>query len=183
MIHPSVLPKKNSSTPANLVHHQILTQCLQLQSEIHGCLCIEDFIYMNTPFNGHCKGSIDCRSEDAKNPSDELGISYRYISGTFAYPGNGSERPLDGCCGGVAWTEQGEPMGWFQFQSKERPLVYIAPFEQSRYRLSQRRLRSGIDCLFAVMYFAVSSSRHISISFPVLLYILCLYLRRTRLYN
>lgn len=102
-------------------------------------LRIGDFMYMNTPFNGHCKGSI-VGVKMLRIPSDEPGRPHRYIFGTSAYLGNGSERPLDGCCEGVAWTEQGEAIGQFRFLSKERPLAYITSFEhliELGYRLSQ----------------------------------------------
>lgn len=62
-------------------------------------------------------------------PSDERGIAHRYIFGTFAYLGNRSERHLDGCCGGVAWTKQGEAIGQIRVQSKDWPLVYITSLE------------------------------------------------------
>lgn len=102
-------------------------------------LCIGDFMYMNTPFNGHCKGSV-VGVETVRIPSDEPGIPHLYIFGISAYLGNGSERPLDGCCGGVAWTEQGEAIGQFRILSKERPLAYITSFEhliELGYQLSQ----------------------------------------------
>lgn len=91
-------------------------------------LCIGDYMYMNTPFNGHCEGCF-VGTKTARIPSNEPGIPHRYIFSTFAYLGNGSERPLDGCCGGVVWTEQGEAIGQFRFLSKERSLAYITSFE------------------------------------------------------
>lgn len=102
-------------------------------------LCIGDYMYMNTTFNGHCEGCF-VGMKTARIPSDEPGIPHHYIFGTFAYLGNGSERLLDGCCGGVVWTEQGEAIGQFRFLSKERSLAYITSFEhliQLGYQLSQ----------------------------------------------
>lgn len=96
-------------------------------------------MYMNTTFNGHCEGCF-VGTKSARIPSDEPGIPHHYIFGTFAYLGNGSERLLDGCCGGVVWTEQGEAIGQFRFLSKERSLAYITSFEhliQLGYQLSQ----------------------------------------------
>lgn len=96
-------------------------------------------MHMNTPFNGHRVGVV-VGVKMLRIPSDEPETRHRYVFGSFAYLGNGSERPLDGCCGGVAWTEQGDAIGQFRLMSKEWPLAYFTSFEdlvKLGYRLSQ----------------------------------------------
>lgn len=82
MFHSSVLPKE-SSTAVTLT---------SIRNRLK--LCIGDFMYMNTPFNGHCTGSV-VAVKTARITSDDPEIPHRYIFGTFAYQGNGSKRPLD----------------------------------------------------------------------------------------
>lgn len=65
---------------------------------------------MDTPFSDHC-GDIVVGVRIAMLLSDEPAKPHRYVFVVFSYVGNGSDKNLDGCCGGVVWTEESEPIG------------------------------------------------------------------------
>ena len=83
---------------------------------------------MDTPFNGHCEGIV-VAVRVSRLPSDEPVTPHLYVYGTFSYIGNGSAKPLDGCCGGVVWTEEFEPISQFRYLNKENCMAYITSFE------------------------------------------------------
>lgn len=83
---------------------------------------------MDTPFNGHCEGIV-VAVRMMRLPSDKLVTLRRYVVGAFDYIGNGSAQALDGCCGGVVWTEEFEPIGQFRYLDKEDCTAYITSFE------------------------------------------------------
>ena len=82
---------------------------------------------MDTTFNGHCEGVV-VAVRMMRLPSDEPVTPHRYVVGTFDYIGNGSAQPLDGCCGGVVWTEESKPIGQFRYFDKDCT-AYIISFE------------------------------------------------------
>lgn len=92
-------------------------------------LCIGDLLHMDTPFNGHCEGIV-VAVRMMRLPSDEPATPHRYVAETFDYIGNGSAQPLDGCCGGVVWTEEFEVIGQFRCLDVEDCTAYITSFEQ-----------------------------------------------------
>ena len=83
---------------------------------------------MDTPFNGHCEGVV-VAIRMMRLPSNEPDKPHRYEVGTFDYVGNGSAQPLDGCCGGVVWTEEFEPIGQFCYLDKEDYTAYVTSFK------------------------------------------------------
>lgn len=83
---------------------------------------------MDTPFNGHCEGIV-VAVRMMRLPSDKPVTPHRYVVGTFDYIGNGSAQPLDGCCGGVVWTEEFEVIGQFRCLDVEDCTAYITSFE------------------------------------------------------
>lgn len=91
-------------------------------------LCIGDSLHMDTPFNGHCEGIV-VAVRMMRLPSDEPATPHQYVSGTFQYIGNGSAQPLDGCCGGVVWTEEFEVIGQFRYLDVEDCTAYTTSFE------------------------------------------------------
>ena len=90
-------------------------------------LCIGDSLHMDTPFNGHCEGIV-VAVRIMRLPFDEPVTPQRYVFGAFDYIGNGSAQLLDGCCGGVVWTEEFEPIGQFHYFDKEDCTAYITSF-------------------------------------------------------
>lgn len=91
-------------------------------------LCIGDTLHIDTPFNGHCD-CIVVAVRMMRLPSDEPAALYRYVVGTFGYFGNGSAQPLGGCCGGVVWTDEVEPIGQLCYLDKEDSTAYITSYE------------------------------------------------------
>ena len=91
-------------------------------------LRIGDSLHMDTPFNGHCEGRV-VAVRMMRLPSDEPVTEHRYVVGTFDYIGNGTTQPLDGCCGGVVWTEKFEPIGQYRYLEKGACTAYITSFE------------------------------------------------------
>lgn len=83
---------------------------------------------MDTPFNGHCEGIV-VAVRIMRLPSNEPVTPQRYVFGAFDYIGNGSAQLFNGCCGGVVWTEEFEPIGQFHYLDKEDCTAYITSFE------------------------------------------------------
>lgn len=83
---------------------------------------------MDTQFNVHYE-SIVVAVRIMRLLSDEPATLPRYVVGTFAYIGNGSAQPPDGCCGGVVWTDEFEPFDQFHYLDKEDCTAYIISFE------------------------------------------------------
>lgn len=83
---------------------------------------------MDSPFNCYCNGIIFA-VRMISLPSDESVTPHRYELGTFDYLGNSSAQRLDGCCRGVVWMEEFEPIGQSRYLDKEDCTAYITSFE------------------------------------------------------
>lgn len=89
-----------------------------------------DFIYMNTPFNGHCEGTY-VAARFGLLPSDEPGQEHTYFVSTIGYFGQHSDRILDGACGAPVWTKEFDIIGQFRFTGlKSDKFAYMPSFEQ-----------------------------------------------------
>ncbi|MCJ1385699.1 hypothetical protein MMC17_008822 [Xylographa soralifera] len=89
---------------------------------------VGDAIHMNTPFNGHCEGSV-LKIELARILANENSNEVRYLSGMFLYFGNGGDRLFDGCCGAPIWNDDFEVLGQFRFQNNNDDLCYATTYD------------------------------------------------------
>jgi hypothetical protein len=88
-----------------------------------------DYVYMNTPFNGVCEGSLMRVSwcfqrATEKHPKQQ---ETRTLISLFTYWGNGSNLFLEGCCGGVIWDKNLDVLGQFRYQDKDGQMLAYAP--------------------------------------------------------
>ena len=92
-------------------------------------LQVGDSIYMDTPYNGRCEGTLMV-VDVLRIPSDEPADDVEYAVGTLGYFGNGADTLSDGCCGGVIWNSQYDVIGQFGFQaSGTHDFVYCPTFQ------------------------------------------------------
>ena len=95
-------------------------------------LRVGDFIYMDTPYNGRCEGTL-INVEVLRNPSNEPADDTEYVIGVFGFFGNGADTLFDGCCGGVIWNSDYDVLGQFRFQQAGAGnLCYCPTFETLR---------------------------------------------------
>lgn len=95
-------------------------------------LRVGDPIFMDTPYNGRCEGSL-MKVGVLRILSDEPADDTEYVIGAFAYFGNGADTLFDGCCGGVVWNSSHNVVGQFCFQQDGvDKLCYCPTFDALR---------------------------------------------------
>ena len=99
---------------------------------------VGDTMHMNTVSNDHCEGkvmAIDVRELRTDEPAPRT----QYVSGIFAYLGNGGNELFDGRCGGVIWTDDYKVIGQYQMlnslkKHKEANWSYCPGFSSLIYQ-------------------------------------------------